>query len=510
MSVETVSIKIQTGVYGQFRNLNNKVWFALGEYVDNAVQSFENNKNVLKKAHNGKYQFEVRINIDWESNIIKIYDNAAGIDTENFQRAFEPANIPIDNTGLHEFGMGMKTASIWLANFWSVKTAALNEREERYVEFDLPKVLKEEKEVLKVQNKNKEKSKHFTEITLSQLSPNAPSVMQMDKIRRHLGSIYRKFIRKGDLKLYINDIELTYEEPEILNAPYYTNPKGKPIQWKKDITLSLGKYKVKGFIGILNTMSTSEVNGLSLFRRGRVIEGSHDEKYRPKSICGQIGSPRYKRIFGELELEGFAVSFNKGSFQEQEDLEALMEALQTEISAKDFDLYTQAEKFIKPKTQDDNVKVAKSIVSGMKKTTKISNLKEKVEVSLKEINNKSLATKNEKLSKNARAIDTHEDFIEIKDEKYKLKLELITETSITDLYSLQIEDDELFAKKITYKINLAHPFFTRFEKLKTEEDYQPIISIIRSLVLAEVIAPSQGTKNGGNIRLNFNNFLRNI
>lgn len=510
MSVETVSIKIQTGVYGQFRNLNNKVWFALGEYVDNAVQSFEHNKDVLKKAHNGKYQFEVRINIDWESSIIKIYDNAAGIDTKNFQRAFEPANIPIDNTGLHEFGMGMKTASIWLANFWSVKTAALNETEERYVEFDLPKVLKEEREVLKVQNTNKDKSKHFTEITLSQLSQNAPSVMQMDKIRRHLGSIYRKFIRKGDLKLYINDVELTFEEPEILYAPYYTDPKGKPIQWKKDINFSLGKYKVTGFIGILNTMSTSEVNGLSLFRRGRVIEGSHDEKYRPKAICGQIGSPRYKRIFGELELEGFAVSFNKGSFQEQEDLEALMEALQTEISAKDFDLYTQAEKFIKPKTQDDNVKVAKSIVSSMKKTTKISNLKEKVEESLKEINNKSLASKNEQLSKKAKAIDTHEDFIEIKDEKYKLKVELITETSITDLYSLQIEDDELFAKKITYKINLAHPFFTRFEKLKTEEDYQPIISIIRSLVLAEVIAPSQGTKNGGNIRLNFNNFLRNI
>ena len=149
MSVNTVSIKIQTGVYGQFRNLNNKVWFALGEYVDNAVQSFENNKEALQKAHNGKYQFEVKINIDWENDFIKIYDNACGIDTSNFQRAFEPANIPIDNTGLHEFGMGMKTASIWLANVWSVKTAALNETEERYVEFNLEKVLKEEKEILK-------------------------------------------------------------------------------------------------------------------------------------------------------------------------------------------------------------------------------------------------------------------------------------------------------------------------------------------------------------------------
>ena len=508
-NINTVSIKIQTGVYGQFRNLNNKVWFALGEYVDNAVQSFENNKERLRKANKGKYQFEVRINIDRENNFIKIYDNAAGIDSKNFQRAFEPANIPIDNTGLHEFGMGMKTASIWLADIWNVKTAALDEEEERFVEFDLIKVLAEEKEILKVKNSSKTKNTHFTELILKDLSKNAPSVMQMDKIRRHLSSIYRKFIRSGDMKLYINDEELISEEPEILKAPFYTNPKGKPIEWKKEIDFSSGKYKVKGFIAILSTMSTNEVNGLSLFRRGRVIEGSHDEKYRPKAICGQMGSPRYKRIFGELELEGFAVSFNKGSFQEQEDLEALMEALQKEISSKDFDLYNQAEKYIKPKTDENNVKVAKNIVSSLKKTTKQSNLKEKVDTSIKEIDNKTIASNNEKLTKKAKSIDTHEDIIEIKDEKYKLRLELITEPEITYLYSLSTEDDELFAKKITYKINLAHPFFIRFEKLKHEEDYQPIISIIRSLVLAEVYTASL-VKDVGNVRINFNHFIKNI
>lgn len=509
-NIDTVSIKIQTGVYGQFRNLNNRVWFALGEYVDNAVQSFENNKDRLRKANKGKYQFEVRINIDWENNLIKIFDNAAGIDTRNFQRAFEPANIPIDNTGLHEFGMGMKTASIWLADLWSVRTAPLDESEERFVEFDLKKVLKEEREVLKVKNSNKQKSTHFTELVLHNLSNNAPSTMQMDKVRRHLGSIYRKFIRKGDMKLYINDELLTYEEPEILKAPPHSNPSGRPIEWKKEINFTMGKYKVKGFIALLSTMSTNEINGLSLFRRGRVIEVSHDEKYRPKAICGQMGSPRYKRVFGELELEGFAVSFNKGSFQEQDDLDALMEALQAEISAKDFDLYNQAEKYIKPKTAENNVKVAKNIVSTLKKTTKQANFKEKVETSLKEIGNKSIATNNEKLTKKAKTIDSHEEIIDIKDEKYKLKVELITEPAITDLYSLSMEDDELFAKKVTYKINLAHPFFTRFEKMKHEEDYQPIISIIRSLVLAEIVAPSQGTKNAGNVRMNFNHFLRNI
>ena len=348
-NIENVSIKIQTGVYGQFRNLNNTAWYALGEYVDNAVQSFENNKSRLFKANDNNYQFEVRINIDKENDIIEIYDNAAGIDIDNFQRAFEPANIPIDNTGLHEFGMGMKTASIWLADFWSVRTAALDEEEERLVEFDLKKVLAEERELLEVENIKKDVNSHFTLLTLSQLSKNAPSNHQIDKIKRHLLSIYRKFIRKGDMKLFINNEELIYEEPEILNAPFYNNPNDKPIEWKKEINFSTGKYKVNGFIALLSTMSTNKVNGISLFRRGRVIEGSHDEKYRPKALCGQVGSPRYKRIFGELELEGFAVSFNKGSFQEQDDLEALMEALKTEISSKDFDLYNQAEKFIKPK-----------------------------------------------------------------------------------------------------------------------------------------------------------------
>lgn len=508
--MDTVSIKINTGVYGQFRNLNNKIWFALGEYVDNAVQSYESNKVHLQSVNQGRYQFEVRIDINWELNSIRILDNAAGIDTNNFQRAFEPANIPIDNSGLNEFGMGMKTASIWLADIWSVRTSALNEKIERFVEFNLPKVLEQKKEVLNVKSCAAPKMAHYTELLLHNLSKNAPSAFQMDKIKKHLASIYRKFIRNGEMKLFINEEELNYKEPDILIAPPHNAPDENPVRWKKDIYFSSGKYKVEGFIAILNTMSTNEINGLSLFRRGRVVEGSHDEKYRPKSICGQIGSPRYKRIFGELELEGFTVSFNKGSFQEHDDLEALMDAVRIEISSKDLDLYNQAEKYIKPKTVENNIRVAKKIVKAMKKTSTGSEWKNKIATSVKDIDDKHLADKNEKLSISATIIDSHEDIIEIKDSKYKLVVDLITEPSITSLYTLHLENDELFTYKVRYKINLSHPFFNRYDNLKNEVDYQPIISIIRSLVLAEIVAPSQGTKNAGNIRINFNNFLRNI
>ena len=75
---------------------------------------------------------------------------------------------------------------------------------------------------------------------------------------------------------------------------------------------------------------------------------------------------------------------------------------------------------------------------------------------------------------------------------------------------MEQNEDELFEKTILYKINLAHPFFMRFDQFKKDEDYNPIISIIRSFVLAELKSSSQGTKNASNIRINFNHFLRNI
>ncbi len=283
-------------------------------------------------------------------------------------------------------------------------------------------------------------------------------------------------------------------------------------------------------------MSTNEINGLSLFRRGRVIEGSHDEKYRPEIICGQVGSPRYKRIFGELELEGFAVSFNKGSFQEPAQLAMLMDTIRREISSKEFDLYSQAENYIKPKTTEDNTKIAEKIVKKLKQAAKTSNINEKIEISLQEIEKNvielqeiekkqaetplvvSKETPTEVIAESATIVVEDEEIslksiseenVKIGNETYTIKLELITDADIPEMYSLIVESQTLEKKVISSKINLAHPFFMRFD-MKNEKNYQPIILIVRSLVLAEIYAIAQGTKQGGYIRLNFNSFLRNI
>ena len=432
---DDVSIKIQTGVYGQFRNLNNKPWYALGEFVDNAVQSYENNKSKFKTIYGDNYSLEIKISINKDKDLITIKDNAAGIGLDSYYRAFEPANIPIDNTGLHEYGMGMKTAAIWLSDIWTVNTKAIDENEERFVEYDLQKVIDEKKKVLEVVKNPKKRGTHYTEITLTKLSHNAPSNHQLDKTKRHLASIYRNFIRSGDLQLYINGELLTFDDPEILKSPYYKELNGENILWKKNIDFSMGDYSAKGFIGVLKTMSTNEVNGISLFRRGRVIVGSHDEKYRPKDLCGQMGSPRYKRIFGELELKGFGVSFNKGSFVEVEDLEALIKGIKLEISNKDFDLYGQAEKYVKPKSKEHNVNVARKLVKALKKAN--SNSEEEKKPTLVVPTKEDVAKQTEKL-KEVETISSYEDIETIRGVEYILKQEFITDSSISSLYTLEI------------------------------------------------------------------------
>ena len=300
--IERVSIALKPNVYSTFRNLNNTVSNTLGEYVDNAVQSYLDHRERLLQVDGPDYKLSVSIVIDWETRAIYIRDNAAGIDAQNYERAFEPAHIPLDDTGLNEFGMGMKTASVWLANKWSVRTKALDEEVERFTTFDLEKVTSEEKEDLVVTENPKPAYEHYTEIVLTDLSFNAPKVMQMDKIKRHLSSIYRHFLRSGQVEISVNGTILEAPNYNILKAPFYKTPEGEEILWKKEIDFEIDHYKAKGFIAILDKIQNN-ANGLVLMRRGRVIVGGGDERYFPPVLFGQSGSFRYRRLFGELDLE---------------------------------------------------------------------------------------------------------------------------------------------------------------------------------------------------------------
>jgi hypothetical protein len=506
--INKVSIALKPSVYSTFRALNNTVSYTLGEYVDNAVQSYLNNKTALLSI-DPNYKLEVKITVDWTAKTITIIDNAAGINTENYESAFEPAHVPLDATGLNEFGMGMKTASVWLADNWCVYTKALGEPVERFTEFDLHKVTSEDKEELIVIEIPKPQNEHYTKIILSNLSNHAPTPYQMDKICRHLSSIYRRFIRNNEIDIIVNDVCLSYPDYEILNAPYYKTSDGENIFWKKEIDFELGEYKAKGFIALLKTMEKA-ANGIALLRRGRVVQGAGEEKYHPQILCGQIGSPRYKRVFGELELEGFEVSFNKNGFRDEDDLYAFMEALKQELTAPDFDLYGQAEYF-RQKTKEDNAKIAKEITTTLKKETKPRELSKRIQEAEAKVENSQYIVQTETLIQKAETLDSHAEAFQLNGINYTLRVDLVTETATDMLYSVTQENtseyDSANSKRIVCKINLAHPFFTRFDQFKKANNYQPIIAIFKSLALAEIMAPNRGTTYASNIRLLFNQYI---
>ena len=76
--IERVSIALKPNVYSTFRNLNNTVSNTLGEYVDNAVQSYLDHRERLLQVDGPDYKLSVSIVIDWETRAIYIRDNAAG------------------------------------------------------------------------------------------------------------------------------------------------------------------------------------------------------------------------------------------------------------------------------------------------------------------------------------------------------------------------------------------------------------------------------------------------
>ncbi|MEI6823438.1 MAG: ATP-binding protein [Bacteroidota bacterium] len=503
-TVDNVSIKFKPGAYNLFRSLKYKVWLALAEYVDNSVQSYLYNKDALLNINNGNYKF--KIEIIYASDHIIIRDNAAGINTENIQRAFEPANIPNNNTGLNEFGMGMKTASIWLAEHWSVRTAAIDEIEERFIEFDLEEVTTKNKEVLPVITVNKLKNVHFTEITLQKLTDNGKN-KQIEKLKKHITSIHRNLLRSNELIIKFNDEILLFKDPEILIAPYYKNENSEDILWKEEVNYSLGKYKVKGFIAILDKMSTSIENGFALFRRGRVIEGSHDEKYRPKSLSGQVGSPRYKRIFGELELEGFSVSFDKGSFSNPDELEYFLEQFKNEIIKKPNNILSQADNYRLPKVKDQTKKVVKKAIENFKReqTEKKENPNNQFNEIIKIVSDNSIEKDKQFIVDDEMKVGGVSDNVEMFGNKYNLNIDFIEDKSISHFYTLET-NEILNTININCHINLSHPFFLKYDI----NDYSPLLQIIKSLVYAELTAPIKGTTKAGNIRINFNQFIRDL
>ncbi len=511
--ISQVSVSLDQNVYNAFRNLQYKYWYAMGEFVDNAIQSYLDNKIALSELY-AKENTSFFIKIDIEPNYIRVFDNAAGISYSNFLKAFKPGKIPENREGLNEFGMGMKVAAVWFSDIYRVRSVAIEEEVEREVEFDRIKVTNDGIEELIVKNTPVNEGLHFTEILLSKLNPdNAPiHHKQIDKLKKHLSDIYRNYLRNDIVKIIVNNEELSYEEPQILRAreqDIHSKEKGEIQEWKKIVDIKFGNnYRIHGFLALLEKMDQRH-NGLSLFRRGRVIQGSHDEKYFPSFLFGQPGSSLYRLLFGELHLDGFDVSFNKGSFTNVTDLDSILILLKDECS----DLLSQGRNYRKKNDSNRTIPdkdiaktdelIKKSIVEIQKKTN-FTNVSRTITIEKKnEIN--SLSSNNSEFDHN-KIVDKFKGFYMTLPNGSTIPVEVKIERDLVDERMYKVKRTE--GKYIAF-INIGHRYFTSFDPIKNAIAIEAALEMLTVVVLSD-IQTSVSSHDQNDFRYNFNKYLKEI
>lgn len=500
MALSKVDIRPGVSILAVLRHLNYKPWFALGEFVDNALQSF------LKNAANGSLD-KVTIDIHIDSTFparISIKDDAFGISLDDFPRAFKPASIPPDNTGLSEFGMGMKSAACWFSPKWEVRTSVAGEPIIRTIYFDIENMIADESYELLVKESKCQEEQHFTEIILNDVF-HAPVKRTIHKIKNHLASIYRYYIRKGILTLKVNGDVLLFQEPEVLNAPYFKDREGAHFTWRKCINFTFGDgISVTGFAAIRATGNTSEA-GFSLFRRGRVIQGSGDENYRPSYIFGNTNSYKFQRLFGELHIDGIEVSHTKDGFRWGELEQVFLKSLRDYLDSDDMPLLRQAEGY---RVRGNNNKLISLIENAI--TGSVDDMKNRLPSIIPNILDSPLIDTPTESPECTSQLTNRTFDISFREQRWFICIEISNEPSNSEWLTLsdtgKVGD---ICRQLNIRMSMSHPLMIQFAQ--NDGDVSEVVFRIgAALAISEVIARDSGVSKAGTVRRNVNDILRDV
>ena len=336
----------------------------LAEYIDNSLQSYAKHKSdtYLESIGIGKREalkykekkiVTVVITINAKENSMSIEDDAWGIYPNEIERALvmgTPAPILKDGTPqLSRHGMGMKEASFWNSNTWSIETANFNEKTKRIYNFSLEDIMNFVGEVPTVTELKQDNSRdssgemwHGTKIKLTNMNSNTKlfngksrsTTIQciLDIYQYYLiGGWIQNGVKMGPaltLKVITIDSqgesfseEVGLPEMEIRNRPVYyevykegTNKKVKErtkenYRWEKKFSLTFGKenYTANGWFAIKSTGSGIKgpyKGGTRIFQAGRVIVGPFGT-HRPRIIYGGEASNTTEALYilGHIHID---------------------------------------------------------------------------------------------------------------------------------------------------------------------------------------------------------------
>jgi len=386
-----ISAKPGLEVLRTYRSMVLTPWNALGEFVDNAVTSFWD--QIVDHPDDSRFD-QLTVDITWDSvgQILTITDNAAGIPfTEaGWGRALQAGVANPNPRGLSVHGVGMKAAGLWWAPVIKVRSKFIDDDFEVSAKFDLDEMIASGIDTVPLSKKPvSDLDSHGTTITLEGLNPGRsyPQTASVTKVRTFLASMYRSYLRGDEaflhprtgkkwLTLNVGGKKLSYEEPEFLVKPYWPSDKGpgenlESLTWRKNFTLSIptsraaegasATVKVSGWVGILAKMKKG-ASGLFLTFRGKGVSGveqgagSDGAAYRPFKIFGPAQGWRARRLIGEFEVSGFGKSLTTDAVNwSPEEEEAFIDALLSEIKDPEFPLYQMANNF-RPNSKEEMTK----------------------------------------------------------------------------------------------------------------------------------------------------------
>jgi hypothetical protein len=288
-----------------------------------------------------------------------------------------------------------------------------------------------------------------------------------------------------------------------LNAPYFRDNCGRGRLWRKSLEFDFGDgLSVHGFAGIRETANTARA-GFALFRRGRVIQGSGDEGYRPQYIFGSSNSFRYQRIFGELHLEGFEVSHTKDGFRWDENEQPFLELLREHLDSADLPLLRQAEGHRARAPRARLITAAREAVAN---TTEA--LRKRLPETLPAVaDQKPVDTPAEPPPVQPQLAGRRFDF-EFRGKTWSITVQLTEDPAESQWLVLSDTGDTLQEpRRMDIRVSMSHPFMVRFAQTDAE-DVEAVLRVGAAIALAEVIARDSGVRNAGTVRRNINDILR--
>jgi len=521
-------MKPEIGVLDTFRTQSTEIQFAIGEFIDNSIDSYFMNEELLKKNEPG-YKPLIDITFDHETNTIVIEDNCAGISKNDEVRAFKIGKVNPNTSAIGTYGMGMKVSSFWFTNSWTVETKHIDEPHKKTFKVDFEQIMRSGKTE---DTKTKSDSYPFTRIILRNVYPGRLPLngSKLAKIQKYLFEMYRFMIMEKSITIRFNGRALPQDIPGIFYKRYIDDRKGQDIEWLSKLpAFDLGtvnrdgkKIKLKtlgGAVYIKEKGSNKDQKGFSMFWKNRLVDGHPQRPWMPGTrneiesklvIYGAKNQYVAQRLEGYIHLSpNFLVPSTKDgvNWEGTEDIliEKLREYLEqatlhNDTSGNKYNFIKQCKKIADFKQQDLDDE----------KGTSVTDILEGIEGEGETTIFIPTVDTDEP--------DTEEEFF-TQDGIQTISLTYENTTWNIKIKTTVKEDDRFYriiegpfgvkgdsSRDLGLKINESHPFF-RYHFNDGNQSKEGAVRICIALALAEAISAELVGNRADSVRLRFNEIL---